>query len=164
MNFIYLRSVFPDARFIFIHRSPVEVIDSQIRMYHSILHRRNEYERLLVERVRRLYDNPTKLAVARLLYSERSPLMFWQVCRRVVQSCDYPRLGACATDVTYAELCRAPGCVAARVLRFLGLNPGTTPDYARMIRPREMRLLPVVERHRGDIEARTRDYREMFGV
>jgi hypothetical protein len=91
VGFLYLAEVFPDARFIFIYRNPVDVINSKIRLNRLLLSKKFEYHAMVVQDYARLFDKPMKLAMARLVFSSKLPLMTELVYRDVSRSCDYVR-------------------------------------------------------------------------
>jgi hypothetical protein len=168
VGFLYLAEVFPDARFIFIYRNPVDVINSKIKLNRLLLSKKFEYHAMVVQDYGRLFEKPIKLAMARLVFSSKLPLMTELVYRDVSRSCDYVRqnvgkLGDRAMGVTYPELCADPTQVVRRVLEFLKL-PASSRDYSNMISKREPDILPEVEQLRRRIEKRNEGYREAFHV
>lgn len=169
VNFAYLRNVFPTAPFIFIHRNPIEVANSQYRMYRNVIDHRDLYEALLSDGLRALYDSPTKLALTRLAFSERLEILFWLVCRRIIQACGYltkhvPSVDGPTVTFTYPELCTQPADVVHRVLACVGTEARVEPNYQSMIQVRESKLHSSVLRHQQRIEKHTRSYRERFKV
>jgi hypothetical protein len=168
VGFLYLAEVFPDARFIFIYRNPVDVINSKIRLNRLLLSKKFEYHAMVVQDYAELFEKPMKLAMARLVFSSKLPLMTELVYRDVSRSCDYVlenvgKLGEKAMGVTYPDLCSNPTQVVERVLEFLKL-PASGRDYSNMIRKREPDILPEVEQRRSRIEKRNAGYREAFHV
>jgi len=168
-HFLFLQRHLPNSRFLFIHRDPAAVISSQIKAINAVLTEKNEFEALLVERYRRLFENPLKLWLGRLVYSERLPYLFWRVAWSHAKVCDYTVtyravLGDRALDITYADLCRDPAAVVSRVLMFLRLAGPAPRDYTRMMRPRELPLHPRVAKNLAAINRRNRRFRAAFGV
>ena len=168
-HFLYLAQAFPTARFVFIHRRPLQIIDSQIRMFASLLKERNEYELLLVDWYGELFEQPLKLKLGQWLYAENSLYLYWKIVRHVTRTCDYmrarrPQLGSRAIDVTYDELCAHPHVTMRRVMAFLGEQPAVEPDYAQFIAPRSRPLLPRVARNQAKIERQNQLYCQTFGV
>ena len=168
-RFLFIHRMFPEAGFIFIHRNPVDVIDSQIRAIRSVLQQRNEYLALMDQRYRKVCERPWKLAIARAVYSDRLPLLGYQVSRNLARNCDYilcnySRLGSAATGLTYRELCQAPTQTVRRILKFFGLCEPSPQDYSRFINPRSGQLTDEVKKRRHMIESRNADYSRVFGV
>ena len=168
-HFLFLRRHIPNARFIFIHRDPAQVISSQIEAINGLLERKNEFEALLVERYRRLFENPIKLTLGRLLYSNRLPFLFRAVTHHHATVCDYivnhtRSLENTAVHVTYPALCNNPSAVVSQVFEFLKLGGGTSCVKSGMINRRERQLHPRVSKNLEAIYQRTRRFRTEFGV
>jgi len=168
-NFLRIREMFPQARFVFIYRHPAAVIDSQIRLLRYTFAERREYFAILMPRYNDLYNSPFKLALARFFYSGRFPFLLQQVSRNLSRACDYilenvDKLGSVAIGVTYPELCRDTNQVVRRVHEFLGVQEKTPQDYSKLIRTREPVLLPEVQDHLPWIEKRNAAYLKRFGL
>ena len=169
VNFLYLRWAFPHARFVFIYRNPVDIVNSQVKAVSSLLEHKNEYVAMLLERYRRTWSNPVMLKLGQWLYSEKLPFLVNSVIRHVSRNCDYilehvGELGNSAIGVSYPELCRHPAETARAVLAFAGLEERRQPDYAALINPREPRLVPCVARRKDAILRRNAGYCRRFGV
>jgi hypothetical protein len=167
-NFVFISQALPEARFILLHRRPIDVIDSQIRLIRWMLRTRSPYDAMIVERYRRLYDDPLRRAAARAVCSERLPILFELVFRNVAGGCEYAvrhadRLGTTAISLTYPGVCRDPSAAVGRVLDFLDVRWRGAADLPRIDR-REAPLIPEVERRRARIERRTAGYCRRFGV
>ena len=167
-NFAFIAGAFPTARFVHIHRNPVDVINSQVRAVRSLLAQKNEYVALVVRRYRKLYEQPVRLALARLIYSERLPVLVTQVMGTVSRANDYflrrgGELGSRAFNLTYDELCARPADTVGRSLDFLGLRDTAGVDYASLVQPREPELIAEVSRRRDRIRARNAEYCQRFG-
>lgn len=168
-NFLYLKEVFPDARFVFIHRNPLQVMDSQVRLFHLMLHPGNQLELIVNEDLRDLFASPFKLRVARLLYHKDSPVLFWQAFHQLGKCCDYiaaniDALGGCYMQTTYPELCADPTGVVKRTLEFLGVPEVPDLELNRKISVRNRVKLPIIEKHAERILRRTQPFREKFSV
>jgi hypothetical protein len=169
LNFLYLNDHVPNARFIFIYRHPVDVVNSQIRLLRQMIHQNSEYHALMFHRLRALYDNPVKLALARLVYSEHLPLMILQTSHYVSRNCDYilnnvDQLGEAAIGLTYPELCSDTNRQTSRILSFLDLKEKTPQDYSKIIRERDSKILPEVEHRREWLNKRNDAYCRRFGL
>lgn len=169
LNFLYLHRVFPQARFVFIHRNPLEVVNSQVRLVRAMLRKKSEYYAMIIERYRWLCERPIPMRIVAMLLSERFPLLAWQVSHHVSRNFDYvlknlDRLGDTAIGITYPELCREPDTTVQRILDFLKLREQISQDYSRVLRSREPSFTPDVERWRGWLEKRNQAYCRRFGV
>ncbi len=169
LNFLYLRDHVPNARFIFIYRHPVDVVNSQIRQLRQMIHEKSEYHALMFQRLRALYKNPVKLALARMVYSKHLPLMLIETSRHVSRNCDYilenvDKLGDAAMGLSYPDLCGDTNRQIIRILNFLNLDERTPRDYSPIIRTREPAVLPELRSRREWLNKRNEAYCKRFGL
>ena len=169
VNFLYLHRTFPQARFVFIYRNPVDIVNSQVRAVASLLEHKNEYVALLLERYRKTWESPLKRTLGRWYFSPDLPFLVNSVIRHISRNCDYilenvAALGSRAIGVSYPELCRRPAETAREVLDFLGLQERQAVDYAALIEPREPKLLPCVQARKDAIRKRNAAYCTRFQV
>jgi len=164
LNFVYVKSAFPEARFIFIHRHPIHVINSQLRATRSLLSTRNAYVALIARWYAQLFRRPAQLFAMRLLFSSHFDLGLRIATRHVVRATTYflQHVGSLPeTDyvsVRYEDLCNDPEANVARILEFLDLKPMASMAYDTLIRPRPVDLLPEVARKRHKILQRLEPY------
>jgi hypothetical protein len=150
--FLYIKRVLPESRFIFIHRNPVEVVQSLVDGVRSLLQARNAYHALLADSYDRLMGHTLRRSVARFLFAPRwrlgTGIVGWQVARTARYYLDHVG-GLPEADhisVRYEDLCRDPAAVVARSLAFLGLPGRPEINYHDFIRVRERRRAPEGER------------------
>jgi hypothetical protein len=150
--FLYIKRVLPESRFIFIHRNPVEIVQSLVDGVRSLLEARNAYHALLAQSYDRLMAQPLRRSVARFLFSPRwrlgTGIVGWQVARTARYFLDH--VGSLPeTDhisIRYEDLCRDPATVVGRSLAFLGLEENAEVNYREFIRVRARRRAPEGER------------------
>ena len=169
-NFLYIKDRLPDSRFVFIHRHPVEVINSQVKAVWSLLKRKNEYVALIVERYRQLWEHPGKLWLARKVFSERLPFIVPQVVSNVSREnqrllTDIGRLPEESyIHVTYSQLCDDPNNRIAEILDFLQVTPAQRPDSLAHIKKRPVELAPGVAKRIPQILRKNSAYCKRFGL
>ncbi len=166
LNFGYIKTIFPSARFIFVHREPTRIIDSQLRAIRSLMEVENPYTSLVASWYRDLHQSPLRLRAVRALYAPGSPLGFRITYRHVRKATGY-FLKTVRTldptdfvDVRYEDLCANTAATMARILSFLRLQSGPGVDYHSRIQPRTAPLSPEVERHRDRVQASLQPYRQ----
>jgi hypothetical protein len=163
-HFMYIKSVFPKAKYIFIHRHPIHVINSKLKAVRSILSTKNAYILLLSQQYRRLFENPAQGFVYRLLYSKYFDMGLRQVTQKTFQSTAYflQNVNSLPTadyvSVKYEDLCDEPEVTIHKILGFLGLNPRATLAYDTLIEPRPIKLLPEVQRKYEQIRQKLQPY------
>ena len=169
LNFMYVKEMFPDSRFIFIHRNPVNTINSQLRSIRSMLSAKNEYGAMLMGWYNNIFDQPIKLRLARFMFSSRFGLGAKLMTRGAAKATNYFMENISSLDesdyigLRYEDLCREPRSTIAKILDHLGLEENAQVDYESLISVRADALLKDVERSRESIIKRTRPYFERFG-
>lgn len=167
-NFMYIKEVLPTARFIFIHRHPFKVINSQLRSMRALFAVKSEYHALIDRPYDRLFDRPIRLFITRRFLS--SVLAFRIVYRNAKLAFHYfldncPRLPAHDyLSLRYEDLCSDPESTIESIMSFLALSPpvrSTSRNDA--IRTRDVVLLPEVEKRRTEIFEGLQPYFKQFG-
>jgi hypothetical protein len=144
LNFVFLYRTFPEAKFVFLQRNPLAVIDSQLRATHSIFTERNEYLALLSPWYAGLFRSRWKARLLRILSSPGSPLWMFLVPRHVIRANRYfiQNISLLPKDsyfsLRYEDLCRSPREIIGALLRFLGVSPETPVAYNKLVVPRAM--------------------------
>lgn len=162
-NFLYIKQAVPNARFVFIHRHPLHVLNSQLKAARSVLASQNPFLSLMQE-YRALFEHPARLKFLRLLVSDRLELglrLLTPLMRRVTKyyvehigslpSSDY-------VSIRYEDLCADPVGTMERVNSFLAMEPVQPIAYEQLIAPRPTQLLPEVGRHQYAIQQKLRPY------
>jgi hypothetical protein len=128
----------PQARFVYIHRNPIETLSSQYRFTYHVMTKRHELFALLSEPYRLLSDEPFPAAVTRKL-----ALLFPRTVARVViyhawrSAALYLRTRRLVPadrciDIRFDELTAKPQECLERILNFHNYEVGDI-DYAGMI-------------------------------
>ena len=163
-HFLYVKSVFPKAKLVFIHRYPIHVINSKLKAVRSILSARNAYTALLSQQYTKIFENPVQLFVYRLLYSTYFDLGLRRSLEQSVQSATYFLENVDSlpnTDylsVRYEDLCNEPEEIILKILGFLRLEPKVTLAYDTLIEPRPTKLLPEVQGKYEQIRQKLQPY------
>lgn len=163
-NFIYIKKAFPEAKFIFIHRHPIHVINSKLKALRYVLSNGNAYTAFISKQDRKILTNPIKRSLYSLLYSHYFNLGLGQILKTTVQSTTYfldniellPK--ADYTSIKYEDLCKSPEATIIKILEFLELKPTVNLDYEQLIKPRPLNLLPEVERNYNKICRKLKSY------
>lgn len=168
-NFAYLKSAFPEAKFVFIHRNPISVINSKIKAMRSALHKKNPYTALLAPGYARLFHHPVQLVLARLIFSDRLKLGLRLLTSYSDLAARYYRkhIQKLSPDdfiaINYERLCQSPAQVIAQVLEFLNLSSKAQVSFDNLINPRPVRLLPEIEQALPEIRQQLRPVLSLHG-
>lgn len=163
-HFMYVKSAFPQAKFIFIHRHPIHVINSKLKAIRSALSHKNEYTYLISKRYRTIFEHPLKLFLYRLLYSSSFNLGLRRVTQTSITEITYflENIDSLSTtdytSITYEELCSSPEITILQILQFLGLEAQEILDYKKLIQQRPLKLLPEVEQKYDAIMKQLKSY------
>ena len=148
----WIAQALPKARFVWIKRDPVRILDSQVRMYLGFARQGNPLLSMLQEGLKLERGlNAVAGGLTRALGDRASE----RLLERVVEKLVVQELQHYATqrrrvpaerqiEITYEELVERPAKTLTAVLGFLGLSP-SRPLEAVNAKPREHALLPSVE-------------------
>jgi hypothetical protein len=165
-NFLYLKEAFPEARFIFLHRHPLQVISSQIRAARQLYGVRSPYHALLNGAYARVWGQPLRRRLIQWMFSPRFGLGVRVATRHVARAAAYfvEHIGSLPetdyVEVKFEAVCADPGRAVATILAFLQFAPQAGGDYAGLIEPRSSPLLPEVQQSAPAIARRLRRYLE----
>jgi hypothetical protein len=157
LSFAYLKTCFPNAKLIFLHRHPLGVINSQLRAIRSLIEKRNEYTALLAKWYARLLQSPAQLAMMRILFGNERALWRRIIPRHVLRVNRYfaENIGTLPAQdcfsLRYEDLCQNPRTTIEKLLAWLAVSPDVSPSYENMIVQRDPELLPEIERYRKEI-------------
>jgi len=169
LSFAYLKSCFPNAKLIFLHRHPLGVINSQLRAIRSLIEKRNEYTALLANWYARLLQSPAQLAMMRLAFASHPAMWRTIIPRHVLRVNRYfiENIGKVPEQdcfsLRYEDLCQSPRATIEKLLAWLGVCPDVSPPYESMIVPRDPELLPEIARYRSEILEPFRPYLKSHG-
>lgn len=167
-HFLYIKKALPNAKFIFIHRNPINVINSKMKAVRKILSNENSYVALLSEQYKSVFNSTFKHMFYRFLYSHYFSLGVTLSTNQSVKSAQYylhniehlPKPDYIET--TYETLCENPNKVIDSILDFLGLENLENVDYKEYISPRKTDLLPEVEENADMIYKKLKLYCDAF--
>jgi Sulfotransferase family len=157
LSFADLKTFFPGARFVFLHRHPLGVINSQLRAIRSLMSVRNEYTILLAQWYARLWRSPMRLALMRATFAKGAPWWRSIIPPHVLRANRYfaENVGKIPAEdrisITYEDLCRSPRETVGKLLGFLRVRPEVALAYESMISQRDPELLPEISQRRKQV-------------
>jgi hypothetical protein len=165
-NFLFIKNIYPNAKFIFIHRNPLKVIDSTMRSWHTLLKNKNDYTAIFSKRYDKVYNNPLSLFLSRLYYDSPIPVGLIEVINRCsngtnyylrnikeINSSDY-------ISIKYEELCYDPNLYISNILKFLNIK--SQLDFSKYISPRKIKINDKVNLFNDYIKTRMKPYFKEF--
>lgn len=148
-NFLFIKKIYPNAKFIFIHRNPLSVISSTMLLWKTLLTNKNEYTALFSKSYSRSYGNPLIRFMMRMYYTSRVPIGIFDVLNRSVKGNKYflENIVQISKDdyisITYESLCKNPNKVISDIMSFLNIQSDI--DFSKFIKPRKLKLIPEVK-------------------
>ncbi len=145
--FMDIKRRFPGARFVFIHRHPVNILNSQLRAIRSMLETRNGLVAMIAPWYREMFNRPLQLWMSRAM--AKPPIRLYErlLAHHTAKMARYymansGKLSAeDAVSVQYEQLCREPDATMEKIVSFLNVHPKDN-NWAAKIAPREPKLLP----------------------
>lgn len=156
LHFQYLHQLIPHARFIFIHRHPIHVMNSQIKTIREVTAKRNAYYALIDPTYAALHDKPLRLLGARLFAKSESGFKLMTLARNAHQILSHyiNNIGSldpsCYIAIRYEDLMEDPATVTGRIFEFLDITP-QAPLSFNLIKPRPVKLLPELQAYYDQI-------------
>lgn len=168
--FMYLREVFPQAHFLFIHRHPLAVINSQLKFLRHLIAEPNPYMAMLSPGYARRFESgrPLRQRLAQaILETSRLNIAVRMRTRAFMKAANYylDNIGQLPAETyiqtKYEMLCADPVDSIHQIMTFLNLTP-EHPIGASGIHTRPLNLERDVRRYQRQILERTHHYRERF--
>ena len=165
-NYIYIKSVFPKAKFIFIHRNPLNTLNSQLKALRTLTKNKSEYMALLSPDYNKLHDNKVLLQFYKFLYSSKTPFRINSAIKKLAESTNYyleniNRLKKEDYVITkYEDLCEKPSEEINKILAFLNLKQASNKDVGSQIKPRKTVFLKEITKNEKIIKQKMRPYFE----
>ncbi|SKB13856.1 Sulfotransferase domain protein [Planktothrix sp. PCC 11201] len=163
-NFIYIKSVIPKAKFVFIHRHPLYVMNSKLKAVRLMLSVKSSYIQLINKEYKQIFDQPIRRFIFQVLYSGLFNLGLRRVTQQSLLSTSYflEHIKLLPIDdyisIRYEDLCQTPELTILKILNFLKIEAKATLDYRKLITPRSLKLLPEVQRSRAQICSKLQAY------
>jgi len=167
-NFIYLSSIFPEAKFIFIHRNPVKTLNSQLRAMRILLKQKSEYMSILSPGYSKIFKNKILLEYYRFLYSSITPLRVNNAIKNLVFSTDYFLNNIKYLDdkkfmnTRYEDICDKSNDEIKKIMNFLDIAINFNIDFAYEVKPRSIDLLKEIKDREKQIQKRMESYLKYF--
>lgn len=163
-NFTYIKQVFPNAKFIFIHRNPLKTLNSQIKAMRSLLENKSNYMALLSPWYNHIFNNKLRLAYYRFLYSSNTPLRVNSAIKTLTENADYFLKNIEILNeeeyicVRYEDMCKDPEPTISKIIEFLGLKIKSNIPYCDFIKTRETILLKEIQIRKSIIFKKMKAY------
>lgn len=163
-----VRELIPTARFVYIHRHPIETVNSMWRFLNAAFQEPNAYLAMLSERYLGITQSRWKMGALRTVV-RRIPgafidgliLWFGKACDAYLKSIDLVPESE-RMEITYDELCAQPNATMARIRQQFNV-PDNGVDFSEMISRRSGRVDSRVAAKSAKIERRMAAYLTKLG-
>jgi len=168
-NFLYIKKVFPNAKFVFIHRHPLKTLSSTIKALDVLLKNKNPYTTRLFKLYNKIFENPLSLFMVRFCFCRLKELGVMYLTLNSSNGTRYylnniqnlPKNDY--VSISYEDFCKDPQKNMERILRSLKIKTSNKIDFTDFIKPRETQLDPSVMRFRKFIYVFMKKYFKHFG-
>jgi hypothetical protein len=166
-NFLLIKKIYPNAKFVFIQRNPLELISSVMRLRETRLKVKDEFVTLYSKEYDNLYKNPLLLFASRIYYASKFPPGIFGIVRHYRKGTNYylKNIKNLSKEdyisTKYEDLCEKPNETIKHILDFLDLK--SDKNFSRYIKPRKLDLTPEVILLEKFIFKRMKPYFEYFG-
>lgn len=153
-NFMFIKKAFPEAKFIFIHRNPIDVMNSNIKSIYDLFKKKNLYTALLSKDYEKVADSVLLLHLYRFFLFLKTPRMCKAEARRMVKITDYYLTNINFLNqedyisIRYEDLCKKPEEMIPKIMSFLGIKTKSEIKYSDFIKTRKTTLLDRVKQQR----------------
>lgn len=166
-NFLYIKKTYPNAKFVFIQRNPLEVISSNMRLWKTRLKAKDEFASMYSKEYDGIYKNPLLIFASRVYFTFKFPPGIFEVIWRAKNGTKYylKNIKYLSKDdyisLRYEDLCERPTEIIKNILNFLDLK--SDKDFRGYIKPRKLNLTPEVRFLKKFIFKRMKAYFNYFG-
>jgi hypothetical protein len=149
-NFLYLKTAFPTARFVFIHRHPLKTLSSTLKALQVLIQHKNPYTEQLAPPYTQFSDNPLLRLPIRAVFRNAPELATVILTRMAAHATTYylDNVTKLPKDsyisVTYEQFCSQSRDTLERIMQTLGMK--NTIDPNTLIQPRESPIHPTIQK------------------
>ena len=167
-NFLYIKQVFPKARFVFIHRHPLKTISSTLNAIRMILYEKNTYTAQLSGMYDKFYTNPLLHQPLRFIFRTIPECSVVLLTRITTKATDYylknieklPKEDY--ISITYEKFCQHPQETLENIMERMSLNMIKKIDTTSLISPRKVDVDCSVQKFRKYIYNSMNTYYDTF--
>ncbi|MEM9485656.1 MAG: sulfotransferase [Cyanobacteria bacterium P01_F01_bin.116] len=166
-NFLYIHQAIPNARFIFIHRNPINVINSKLKLIDQVLSGWNAYTGLVSRKYNKIFKNPIFRLMYRLMYFPHFNIGLNKVLKQAFEATSYfidnisnlPE--STYVSIRFEDLCEQPEITLKQIFDFLQITPVVPINHKSLIQKRATTLMPTVAQNQQRIAKRLAAYFEL---
>lgn len=168
-NFLFIKKMFPDAKFVFIHRHPFKTISSARSAMDILTQRKNPYGTQLLFGLNEKVYHPLLLYPLRLIFSRIPEISVIIITRITASWTNYYMKNVKklpANDyvtITYEEFCMHPQATIETIMNKFSIPARNTFDASKLMKPRGKEVDPSVRKFQPFIYKSLKKYFDLFG-
>ena len=161
-NFLTIKKYYKNAKFIFIHRNPLNVINSMMRASKALFEYKNPYTAMFSKQYDNLFNYPIVLFLVRKIYASSYPpgilnaiynanknTKYYLKNIRFLSDNDY-------ISIRYEDLCKNPNKIIGDILNYLNIK--SEKDFSNYIKQRNLSVSYDVKFMEGYIKRKMKEY------
>ena len=146
-NFLFIKKIIPDAKYIFIHRSPMKTLNSQINSMRTLLKQKSQYMSLLSPSYDKMFNNKILLNYYKFMYNSLSPITTNKAIKNLANRTKYFLENIESIEkndyvsTRYEDICEKPNEEIKKIMSFLKIKIESNIDFRKFIKPRKTVIL-----------------------
>ncbi len=165
-RFLFIKEMWPDSKFIFIHRHPFYTINSGLNTERFLYKEKPIYHSKIDSFYEKIYNYYLAVLSLRVLYNKLTPLgiiyitnFLKKYIKYFLENIDYLEESS-FINIKYEDLCDKPNDTVQKILNFLDLEKIEKRDFNDLINKRNLPLDTTVLKMRGFIYKKTEKFFE----
>jgi hypothetical protein len=146
-NFVFIKENIPNAKFIFIHRTPIKTLNSQINSLRTLLKQKSEYMALLSPSYDKMFSNKILYNYYKFIYTSLAPITINKAIRNLANRTKYFLENIESIEkndyvtTRYEDICEEPNEEIKKIMNFLNIKLESSADFSTFIKPRKTNIL-----------------------
>ena len=167
-NYIYIKSVLPKSKFIFIHRNPFRTLNSQLKARRTFLQQKSEYMSLLSPSYKKAFENNIFIGYIRFINSPYFQISTIKAIKNLTKATNYFLKNIKSLNkndyicTRYEDLCEKPDTKINEILKFLKIKEKKYVKYSDFIKPRKTPILRELQQKEKYIIKQMKPYFSQF--
>lgn len=167
-NFLFIKKVYPDAKFVFIHRNPIDVLSSTMKAVKLLFETKKEVPDVF-RYYSKVFENPLLLKIVKITISDYFPFVALFLIKYSQKTLGYYMKNIASLSkedyviVKYEDLCDKPQENMEQIIRFLNIKLEENMDFKSYIAPRKTSLDKSVKKLQKYIYKNMKKYFDIFG-
>ncbi len=168
-NISYIKKVIPNAKFIFICRNPLKIINSSMNAIKILINEKNSYYEIIQPNYNKFFDNFFILTIGRIFFN-KIPIIGLNYILNIYsnQTRQFKKgfKNIKRSDkiiVKYEDLCSNPKQEIEKIMNYFKIEKESNLNFESYIKKRKLELLPVIVKMKRLVYKKLKLYYDFFG-